>query len=492
MMSTSKPKNKSVKFLLAPRPQRDPLAADYEAPQHVLVPKSGKNIEEIRERLPDLNPELFVSKQETKVGMLERAHNADGLTFDTDLLEAMSKDYDFEDPNNILDDDFMDQAGGLIEDEGEALDGETSDLMNQLFEDEPEVITFGGDSEEDGGNSQDSDDYDIDREKSWPSERPNDQQDEAVSGCGLGKRLILLKKKVNKPTPQLSDAKSTRELERQLNANFTPEAQRMLHLKNKTQANQDELGDFNDDVSSVGDLSETKSVFTNYSMTSSIMRRNQGLQQIDEHFERLYEKEYADDTEIGALDLNEVKGEELLSNIDQIRQLKKEIKEVRQRNHGDDYEPEIVSDHHKNAIIGGEPAAEDEDLVEVEILRRENRVDCESILTYNSNLYNHPKLIIEPRKRSTSRGNSEIMDVDDRSRSDQGQSVASSRATILSKLSLRPDNETPLERKERKKALKKYRHERRQERKLNQQIFKSEHDNLMKQQRSNQPALKLA
>lgn len=492
MMSSSKPKNKSVKFLLAPRPQRDPLAADYEAPQHVLIPKGGENIEEIRKKLPDLNPEVFVSKQETKVGMLERAHNADGLTFDTDLLEAMSKDFDFEDPNNILDDDFMDQAGGLIEDEGEVLDGEMSDLTNQLFEDEPEVITFGRDTEEDIDNSHDSDDYDIDQEKSRPLEKSNDKQSEAVYAPGSGKRLILFKKKVNKPTPQLPDAASTIELERQLNANFTPEAQRMLHLKNKLLADQDELADFNDDDSSVGDRSEAKSVFTNYSMTSSVIRRNQGLQQIDEHFERLYEKEYADDTEIGALDLNEVKGEELLSNIDQIRQLKQEVKEVRQRNHGDDYEPEIVSDHHKDAIIGDEPAAEDEDLVEVEILRRENNVDCESILTYNSNLYNHPKLIIEPRRRITSRGNSEIMEVDDRSRSDRGQSIASSRATILSKLSLRPDNETPLERRERKKALKIYRHERRQERKLNQQIFKSEHDNLMKQQRSNQPALKLA
>lgn len=392
-MSAPKTKNKSVKFILTPRPQKDPLAADNEAPQHILIPKDGKDIDRIREELPDLDPEVFSSKQETRVGMLERAHNADGLTFDTDLLKAMSKDFDFEDPDNILDDDFMDQAGGLIEDEGDI------------------PLEF----------------------------------DEV----------------------------------------------RELHLDGINDDDNDFGGEDEGDNISVGNGSETKSVFTNFSMTSSVMRRNQGLQQIDEHFERLYEKEYADDTEIGALDLNEVKGEELLCNIDQIQQLKREVREARKRNHGDDYEPEIVSEHHKNAIIGDEPAAEDEDLVEVEILRRENNVDCESILTYNSNLYNHPKLIVEPRKRTTSRDTSGIMGTN-RSRSDKGESVASSLATIISKLSVRPDNETPSERKERKKALKQYRLERRQERKLNQQIFKSEHDNLMRQKRSNQPALKLA
>lgn len=388
-----KKKPKAVKFLLAPRSQKDPLAADFEAPHHVLVPKDG-DVEKAREKFPDFDPKVFPSKEESKTGMLERAHNADGITFDSDLLQAMSKDFDYADPNNVLDDDFLDQAGGLMEDD----EGELMDINEELFGDEPEVITF-------------------------------------------------------------------------------------------NHSNQDEVEDSDDidDQDSYDDEDETKSVFTNYSMTSSIMRRAHGLQQIDEHFERLFEKEYADDTEIGPLDLNEVKGEELLTNIDQIRQLKKEIKSVRKRNHGDDYEPEIVSEHHKNAIIGDEPGAEDEDLVEVEIRRRENRVDCESILTYNSNLYNHPKLIVEPRRKTTSQNTTDQMEV-----TSDSKSVASSRATVLSKLSIRPSNETNEEKKARKKALRQYRHERRQERKQNQQIFKTEHANLIKQQSKNLAALKLA
>lgn len=399
-------KTSKVKFLLAPRPQRDPLAADNDAPQHVLVPKPGTDLS----KLADFDPQLFVSEQETKVGMLERAQTASKL-LDPDLMKAMSKEFDYNDPNNIIDDDFMDQAGGLIEPE----DAEMADL-DDLFDEEPEIINFNdlhqegqGDELDDECEDEDDDDFDEDDDKS-----------------------------------------------------------------------------FRDFISKQKRQDDNRSVFTGCSMSSSVMRRSQGLQQIDEHFERFYEDAYQDDTEIGALDLNEVKGEELLTNIDQISLLKKEVTEVRKRNHGDDYKPEIVSEHHKNAIIGDE--SEGEDLVEVEVERRENRIDCESILSYNSNLFNHPKLIVEPRKKTTStRSNAS-----DISMSTQDNTGASTLAANLAKLSVRPTNETPEERRARKKAIKELRSERRQERKQNQQVYKTEHAKLMKQQRSNMPALKLA
>lgn len=442
--------HKSVKFLLAPRPQKDPLAADYEAPQNILVPKDGADIDEIRKRLPDFDEKVFASKQETKTGMLERAHNADGITFDPDILKAMSKDFNFDDPNNILDDDFMDQAGGLIEDEGELLDDEMTDLTNELFEDEPEVINFTSGDRPSESSSEDSDDYDADRDIARV-EKSNAINEDTF---GYGKRLILFKKRNKMDAIKPIRRNVTREVHAEAEAE--------------------------DEGTDEGEDDDTKTVFTNYSMTSSVMRRSRGLQQIDEHFERLYEKEYADDTEIGPLDLNEVKGDELLKNIDQ---LKREVKCLRKKNHGDDYEPEIVSEHYKNAIIGDDD--DEKDLVAIETTQRENRVDCESILSYNSNLYNHPKLIIESsRKRTTSQNNSDKMDTS------CGQSIASSRATILASLSTRPKNETPEERRARKKSLKAFRNERRQERKQNEQIFKSEKANLVKQ-RKNLPTLKL-
>lgn len=455
--SKTKKKEKSVKFLLAPRPQRDPLAADYEAPQHVLVPKGGLDVDKVREKLPDFDPTLFVSKDETKTGMLERAHQADGMTFDSDVLKAMSKDFDFEDPNNILDDDFIDQAGGLIEDEGEMLNDDMTDLAKDLFEDEPELVEFESDdndaecSAKESG-AYDSDEYDLDGEMRGHVSK--DLQQHIENMTGQGRRLILFKKQ---STIRGIDSGCTR----------------VDHQSRD----------------------DNKSVFTNYSMTSSVMHRSQGLQQIDEHFERLFEKEYADDTEIGALDLNDVKGEELLTNLDQIKKMRNEVKVVREKNHGEIYEPEIVSEHHKGAIIGDEPAAEDDDLVEVEFNRRQNRVDCESILSYNSNLYNHPKLIVEQRRRAASQATNKMEvddDLDQRSRSEVSRSIASTRATVLSKLSIRPKDETPEDRRARKRALKAYRNERRKERKQNQQIFKAEKMSIVRQQRNNVPALRLA
>lgn len=443
-----KSKNKTVKFLLAPRPQRDPLAADFEAPQHVLVPKGGLDIEAAKKKLPDFDPALFESKDETKTGMLERAHLANGMTFDPDVLKAMSKDFDYDDPNNILDDTFVDQAGGFIEDDGELLNDEVSDLTKDLFDDDPELVEFGPDDME--NEEYDSDAYDLDDEL---RDNPDNNPD-----CGHGKRLILFKKS---------------------------------STKKGIESNRERLNHQSQD--------DNKSVFTNYSMTSSVMRRSKGLQDMDEHFERLFENEYADDTEIGALDLKEVKGDELLKSLDQIKSLKDEVKEVRNLHQGEEYKPEIVSDHYKNAIIGDDPLSEDDEEEDKEYERREKRLDCESILSYNSNLYNHPKLIIEARKRTTSKTTSattDQMDLDDdsdqRSRSEISRSVASTRATVLSKLSLRPKDETPEDRKARKKALKAYRQERRKERKQNQQIFKTEQANIVKQQRNNRPALRLA
>lgn len=448
--SKGKKKERSVKFVLAPRPQRDPLAADIDAPQNVLVPKGGLDLDQVRRRLPDFDQTLFASKEETRVGMLERAHGADGMTFDGEVLQAMSKDFDFDNPNNILDDDFIEQAGGLIEDEGEMLDDGQSDLTKALFEDDPEIIPLRPEDglDDDDNCSYDSDNYNLDDDIQGTSDQFNSDL------FSQGRRLVLFKKTSNR-----KGLVSGRDRGR------------------------------------IKDADDNRTVFTNYSMTSSVMRRSEGLQQIDEHFDRLFEKEYADDTEIGALDLNDVKGDKLLTNIDQIKEMKDEIKVVRQRNFGDTYEQEIVSDHYKSAIIGNEPAAEDEDLVEMEFVRRDNRIDCESILSYNSNLYNHPKLIVEPRKRNSSSQNSaNQMDIDNsdaRSRSEVSRSVASTRATVLTKLSIRPDNETPEERRARKKALKVYRQERRKERKQNQQIYREERANVTRQQRFNKPALKL-
>ncbi len=48
------------------------------------------------------------------------------------------------------------------------------------------------------------------------------------------------------------------------------------------------------------DKQTSKTKYTNYSMTSSVIRRNQGLQNIDDHFDKVFDQ--YDDHDIGPLD----------------------------------------------------------------------------------------------------------------------------------------------------------------------------------------------
>lgn len=48
------------------------------------------------------------------------------------------------------------------------------------------------------------------------------------------------------------------------------------------------------------DQQTSKTKYTNYSMTSSVIRRNQGLTNIDEHFDKIFDQ--YDDEQIGSLD----------------------------------------------------------------------------------------------------------------------------------------------------------------------------------------------
>lgn len=211
------------------RSQQDPLIADENAPQHVLLPierkenklekekrleeqqkygiyynddcnyleylkdsKDGKlewpdhveeslaeRIQHAKEMLPD---SVFPSKKEETVGMLAKAAPVFGpqLHLDPDIVAAMDEDFDYSDPENQLEDDFIQLADGMASDQ-----------------DEDDASDFG---------SEELDDVDS-----------------------LDK----------------SDDKS-----------FTKE--------------------------------ETKSRFTNYSMTSSVMRRNEQLSLLDERFEKVF------------------------------------------------------------------------------------------------------------------------------------------------------------------------------------------------------------
>ncbi|XP_034826344.1 protein LTV1 homolog [Maniola hyperantus] len=461
-------RKKAVTFNLVHRSQRDPLVADESAPQRVLVPVNA-NIPARKEKEPELTPEqrreeqmkygvyfdddynylqhlkdtrevtlvlqpksshkrkqkpvsqsqdsgdedikegtetlqlpssVFASEVEENVGLLNKAASQGlCLDLDPDVVAALDEDFDFDDPDNQLDDNFIEMA-----------------------------MAEGGSDEED---------Y-------------SDSDQDSMSGDDSDKAFV-------------SDDDDGSDM-----------SQEGRHK-----------------MPSWGDKDETKSRFSQYSMSSSVIRRNQGLSLLDNRFEKMFE-EY-DDTEVGALDLEEIEGflpeshKRLLEAAEQF--------EESQRRYQLDKEKEIARMERLQEI---QEESEEDDLVTVEVDNKE-KWDCETILSTYSNLYNHPKIIEEPRKpqkikinpktgipedilgtqnkltlKSLAKFNAEQKSHSNDVSDDDGVTDADTVLSTLSVLSIRPKEETPEEKKERKRLLKEYRKERRVEKKANKEAFRDE------------------
>ncbi|KAG8577522.1 hypothetical protein GDO81_010209 [Engystomops pustulosus] len=142
---------------------------------------------------------------------------------------------------------------------------------------------------------------------------------------------------------------------------------------------------------------ETKSRFSQYSMSSSVMRRNEQLTLLDERFEKFYEQ--FDDDEIGALDNTELEGfirvdSNRLQDVveDYFKEKAKECVKLNALEHA----PEL------GLIEEDEEAEEEEEEMQTIVIEEpKEKWDCESILSTYSNLYNHPQLIKDPPKAKT-------------------------------------------------------------------------------------------
>merc|ERR1712154_202218 len=124
---------------------------------------------------------------------------------------------------------------------------------------------------------------------------------------------------------------------------------------------------------------------------------------------------------------------------------------------------------------------------EEEVEEKGEKWDCESVLSTYSTLYNHPKLISEPKPHKIQlssktgiplgvlgRGlTAQALKQLDGDEADQEEDLMSLKSKI-SELSFRPQHETLEEKKARKANLKQFRRERRSEKKSNTQAFKSE------------------
>nr|CAG4635550.1 EOG090X08PQ [Artemia franciscana] len=441
-------KKNAVTFQIVHRSQRDPLITDETAPCHVLVPLEAKkhdidkqdgpnepllnqkeeqikygiyfddqynylqhlktvddpinvewapvktpvtkkeDLKEIRLKLPS---SVFESDFQEDVGLLNKAAPQSGprLDFDPDIVAGLDDDFDYENEENVLQDDFMKFANSDLN-----LEEENDNINDDEWKDE----------NSDEGTICDSED------------------------AGSGRFSF-----------------------------------------------DDEQDPFKDE--------ETKSRFTSYSMTSSVLRRNDMLTLLDDRFEKIYEQ--YDDTEVGALDTEEIDGYLNLSDdrlIDLAKEFEQKIEEER-----------LISD---NMV-----SPQKEDILIIEKLplmhfsglllwlpfpyqrsrsyRKHERFDCVSILTQTPRSEYMPTIIDIPSNKpkkikissrtgipldtlgkvGLTKANLDKLDrineVEKRTKDfeDDSESLLST----LSVMSIRAKNETPEERRARKSALKEYR-----------------------------------
>ncbi|XP_030380882.1 protein LTV1 homolog [Scaptodrosophila lebanonensis] len=249
------------------------------------------------------------------------------------------------------------------------------------------------------------------------------------------------------------------------------------------------------------DDEEVKSRFTEYSMSSSVIRRNEQLSLLDDRFEQFYAT--YDDPEVGDLALEDIEGSWHQKHpvvMQCFQEFKKKNKTIE---YNKEWDRERL-EKYRNVVEGEQDPTEE--LIEYEVEDpKEKKWDCESILSTYSNIYNHPKLIDEPRRsrRSSATTNAAPIQIDPKTGLPtnvlrggvDGQLTAKALANLedsasketgpkslcaksvlstLSVLSIRPKDETPEEKRERKRLLKEYRNERRIEKKANAEAFKEE------------------
>lgn len=185
-----------------------------------------------------------------------------------------------------------------------------------------------------------------------------------------------------------------------------------------------------------------------------------------------------DDNEVGALDCEEIEGH-VLENSDILLKYAQDFENEQKR--------ETLN---KSAMLSELETYQDSEDSEEEMMalevREKEKWDCESILSTYSNIYNHPKLIKEPKihvnkktgiplnildhNKLTKKALDQFNEVHQGCQTEGPKSVISQ----LSYLSIRPKDETPEGRRERKRLLKAYKKERREEKKANSLAFKEE------------------
>uniref|UniRef100_A0A915DB29 Protein LTV1 homolog n=1 Tax=Ditylenchus dipsaci TaxID=166011 RepID=A0A915DB29_9BILA len=217
------------------------------------------------------------------------------------------------------------------------------------------------------------------------------------------------------------------------------------------------------------DKEERRTRFTNYSMSSAVIKRPDGLQTIDDHFEQLYEQYDAEKLGEGdEAELGEITGF-IEQDSERMKKLVEEYAGSKRR-----YMPEKPNEETKRFVLtafanekeDNDEEMEDDDKVDA----KRQKWDCESVLSTYSNVLNNPVIIREAssKKRKDVLAKKALEQMDDSDECSDVYSVMTGKTNST----MRPKGETAEQRRIRKQAVKQERRERRVEKKSNQFAFK--------------------
>jgi protein LTV1 len=228
------------------------------------------------------------------------------------------------------------------------------------------------------------------------------------------------------------------------------------------------------------DKFETKSHFTNYSMTSSVIRRNEKLKFVDEAFEELIKKQYAED-QMGALDTEceDITGYRDTNNIviqhaleDFQKKTKKILYEVE---HNENKLEKVDEDDEADDDESSDEEEEYEYIYVKE--KQEDPIDCESVLSLTSNNCIKTNVIKEENlKIRLSKKTGVPMNVLKEKPISKNlmEKIDYKITRVLPEIPERKKDESKEEKKARKQAIKDQKRVRRQEKKINKLAFKEE------------------
>ncbi|KFD52958.1 hypothetical protein M514_06074 [Trichuris suis] len=228
---------------------------------------------------------------------------------------------------------------------------------------------------------------------------------------------------------------------------------------------------------SVQSFDERRSRFSGISsLTSSTMRRSEGLQLLDQRFEKVLE-EYEED-DLNNEDCSGAMTGTLEPKSDRLRLLVKEynMDDVKYKKDEIEDDSERLDFKNKTLLLAStEPVYE-----KVEVKLTKIPFDCESVISLSSNFYNQPTVIDVPaRKRKLSKSSClplESVELPSRRNSESSTTCSeySQPYSCLVASNVRQKNETPEERRLRKKLFKQECRERRMRKKELKIVFKTE------------------